>query len=359
MESPRHCRHGYASSKPIDLLILLAYRTKEIDAMPEQQATAGAHSQIIQVFGNGNVIGSQPYLSLRVPSLKPSCAVPGVHGGEASLLGPGAGATAFVGREAICASFVGWANSHDSARPVSVRVVHGGAGVGKTRFAMELCRELGPEWQAGFVDGIEARRFFRQTNLADWGWQKPVLVVFDYALTLLDVLPDWMRELCAIPESPHPLRIVLLERQAGEGQGGWLERAFPGGFGIQPICPHNLLNDEPLRLPGMADFTMQRGIMQDMLARLGSEIILPTDDTAFQDRLTRTDWAGAPLYLMMAAMVMHRQGGVGDVLHLGRADLAIPWPTMNWSGCAGPARTPVSGAVPWNFFCRTWPPWPP
>ena len=290
--------------------------------MPEQQATAGAHSRIIQVFGDGNVIGSQPYLSLRVPSLKPSCAVPGVHGGEASLLGPGAGATAFVGREEICASFVGWANSHDSARPVSVRVVHGGAGVGKTRFAMELCRELGPEWQAGFVDGIEARRFFRQTNLADWGWQKPVLVVFDYALTLLDVLPDWMRELCAIQESPHPLRIVLLERQAGEGQGGWLERAFPGGFGILPTCPRDLLDGEPRLLPGMADFAMQRGIMQDMLERLGSVIVLPTDDAAFRDRLTRTDWAGAPLYLMMAAMVMHRQGGMGDVLHLGRADLA-------------------------------------
>ena len=116
---------------------------------------------------------------------------------------------------------------------------------------MELCRELGPEWQAGFVDGIEARRFFRQTNLADWGWQKPVLVVFDYALTLLDVLPDWMRELCAIQESPHPLRIVLLERQAGEGQGGWLERAFPGGFGILPTCPRDLLDGEPRLLPGM------------------------------------------------------------------------------------------------------------
>ena len=289
--------------------------------MPEQQATAGTHSRIIQIFGDGNVVGSQPYLSLRVPSLLPR-SLSATSGNEAALLGPGAGVTAFVGREELLASFVKWANSHSPERPVSVRVVYGGAGVGKTRFAMELCRALGPGWRAGFVDGIEARRFLRQSNLADWGWQAPTLVVFDYALTLLDVLPDWMDELCAIRESAHPLRILLLERQAGEGQGGWLERAFPRRFGISGVCPADLLDGEPLRLPGMADCAIQRGIMQEMLTQLGSGLVLPPDDAVFCDRLARTDWAGAPLYLMMAAMVMHRQGSVGEVLHLGRADLA-------------------------------------
>ncbi len=289
--------------------------------MPEQQASAGAHSRIIQIFGNGNVVGNQPYLSLRVPSLLPR-PLSATSRNEAALLGPGAGVTTFVGREKILASFMDWANAHSPERPVSVRVVHGGAGVGKTRFAMELCRALDPGWRAGFVDGTEARRFSRQANLADWGWQAPTLVVFDYALTLLEVLPDWMGELCAIREHAQPLRILLLERQAGEGQGGWLERAFPGGFGIHPVCPRDLLDGEPLRLPGMADCAMQRVIMQDMLTRLGSGLVLPPDDDAFRDRLARTDWAGAPLYLMMAAMVMHRQGGMGEVLHLGRVDLA-------------------------------------
>jgi hypothetical protein len=288
--------------------------------MPEQHATAGAHSRIIQVFGNGNVVGNQPYLSLRVPSFAPSRAA--APGNEAALLGPGAGVTTFVGREKVLASFVDWADSHSPGRPVSARVVHGGAGVGKTRFAMELCRALGPDWRAGFVDGTEARRFLRQSNLADWGWQTPTLVVFDYALTLLDILPDWMGELCAVPEDAKPLRILLLERQAGQGQGGWLERAFPRRFGISGLCPADLLDGEPLRLPGMADCAMQRGIMQDMLTRLGSGLVLPAADNALRDRLARTDWAGAPLHLMMAAMVMHRQGGMGEALHLGRADLA-------------------------------------
>ena len=73
--------------------------------MAEQHAHAGAHSRIIQVYGNGNVVGNQPYLSLRTPSFLPR-AMSGTPGNEAALLVPGAGATAFVGREAIIASFV-------------------------------------------------------------------------------------------------------------------------------------------------------------------------------------------------------------------------------------------------------------
>jgi len=287
--------------------------------MPPQQAQAGDHAWIIQIQGDQNTVGPWPHLRILCPSLAPR-PVDTVRS-ETDWLRPGVEATTFVGREALLDAFIAWAQFHDPVRPVSVRVVHGGAGVGKTRFARELCRALGPDWQAGFVTGREARRFLSQTNLGDWGWQTPTLVVFDYAVSLVDVLPDWLSELCTVSTRPYPLRLLFLERQAAKGSG-WLEQAFPGGFGPTAACPRDLLDGEPIRLPGMTEPEVQRTVMQQMLDRLGSTVTLPPDDAAFRTQLAATDWAGAPLYLMMAAMVMHRQGSMAKVLHLGRVDLA-------------------------------------
>lgn len=116
----------------------------------QQQARAGDHARIIQIIGDHNVGGDSPHLF--ICPLPPVRSVPaGPAKDEASLLRPVKAATAFAGREQRLADFVVWANAHEAARPVSLRVVHGGAGVGKTRFAFELCRALGPDWQAGFA----------------------------------------------------------------------------------------------------------------------------------------------------------------------------------------------------------------
>lgn len=286
----------------------------------QQQAQAGDNARIIQIYGDNNYVGDSPHLFITpLPPARPAPTEPAKD--EASLLRPVVEATAFAGREQLLADFVAWANVHEAARPVSMRVVHGGAGVGKTRFALELCRALGPDWQAGFVPGREAQRALGTGNLGAWEWRKPTLVVFDYALSLVETLRVWLEELCAATPRTHPLRILLLERQA-DAQAGWLERLFQGGFGLSETMPRELLDGEPLRLPDLSSPAVRIGIMQNMLARLGSAVALPADDSDFQARLAATDWAGAPLYLMMAAMVMHQRGGVGEVLHLGRVDLA-------------------------------------
>ncbi|QAZ66795.1 tetratricopeptide repeat protein [Solidesulfovibrio carbinolicus] len=286
-----------------------------------QQAQAGDNARIIQIIGDNNYVGDSPHLFITpLPPAQPAPTEPAKD--EASLLRPVIEATAFVGREPLLADFGAWANAHEAQRPVSVRVVHGGAGVGKTRFARELCRALGPDWQAGFVTNAEARRTLGRGNLGAWQWRKPTLIVFDYALSLVDALRVWLEELCAATPRAHPLRILLLERQA-DAQSGWLERLLQSGFGLNEMMPRDLLDGEPLRLPDLSSPAVRIGIMQNMLARLGSAVVLPAEDTDFQTRLAATDWAGAPLYLMMAAMVMHQQGGVGEVLHLGRVDLAL------------------------------------
>jgi len=290
------------------------------DPSASQSATTGDQSRIIQVHGDNNIIGVSPSLKLIRP-LRERPSQASASADEAALLMPREEATEFVGRQGLLDEFITWATTTDPGRPVSVRVLTGGAGTGKTRFAMELCRALeqtqGASWQAGFVRDRETRRFLSQTNLSDWGWQAPTLAVFDYAMTLTDVLPAWMAELADVQDSPRPLRILLLERHA-DPEAGWLKQVFPGGYSLTG----RMLDGRPMCLPGLGDPDIQLGIMQAMLKRLGSTVTLPADTPAFRDHLATTDWAGAPLYLMMAAMVMHRQGGVGHVLSLRRTDLA-------------------------------------
>ena len=66
--------------------------------------------------------------------------------------------------------------------PISVQVMTGGAGHGKTRLALELIDEMTPRgWRAGFLTRGELRRFREQHNLSEWGWNTPVSAVVDYA----------------------------------------------------------------------------------------------------------------------------------------------------------------------------------
>ncbi|WP_129350403.1 hypothetical protein [Solidesulfovibrio carbinolicus] len=97
-----------------------------------------------------------------------------------------------------------------------------------------------------------------------------------------------MRELCTVTQSRHPLRILLLERQAEE-QRGWLYEAFPGDLGHGATGPRDLLDGPPKLLPGLCAPDMQRGIMQNMLDRLGSRVVLSADNADFQAKRAATD----------------------------------------------------------------------
>ncbi len=182
------------------------------DPSASQSATAGDYSRIIQILGDNAVIGFSPSLGLSPPR-RQRPAQTSASADEAVLLVYSEEATAFVGRHKLLDEFITWATTHDPAHPVSVRVLTGNAGAGKTRFAMELCRALGQiqsaAWQAGFVRDREARRFLSLTTLSGWGWKNPTLAIFDYALTLVDVLPAWMAELGDVSDSKRPNRPFL------------------------------------------------------------------------------------------------------------------------------------------------------
>src|SRR5258708_5586883 len=87
-----------------------------------------------------------------------------------------------------------------SDRDVSIRVLTGGAGGGKTGPALELVRgAAGKGWLAGFVESRELDRFSAQQNVAEGGWDEPVLIVVDYAASRADQLRDWIGELVDAP----------------------------------------------------------------------------------------------------------------------------------------------------------------
>jgi hypothetical protein len=132
----------------------------------------------------------------------------------------------FIGRDAEInklAEFLG-----HPKQPFRWMVLHGSAGVGKSRLALELCLALRNEWHAGFLphDGDEP----------DWGrWQPliPTLIVVDYAARdapgtakILRALsgrgaPDGTSRLLA------PVRVLLIERA---GAGDWLDKVVGSGL---------------------------------------------------------------------------------------------------------------------------------
>ena len=85
------------------------------------------------------------------------------------------------------------------------------------------------------------------------GWQKPTLIVVDYAGALLKPIWSWLHELADHPirKDGPPLRLLLLEREA-DLQTGWLRSlrdASSSASGVQ--CLFDPL--EPMRLAALGE----------------------------------------------------------------------------------------------------------
>jgi hypothetical protein len=157
-----------------------------------------------------------------------------------------------LGRDDVLANLQRWL---DASRRLSVYVMVGGAGRGKTRLAVELVRKAsGLGWFAGFVTDKELNRFRGQRNVVHWGWDKPTLVVIDYAASRADQLRDWLGELVDTRTTGRPrLRILLLERQALR-EIGWLAAVIGHGQDDASRAVRALLAPaEPVALPVLED----------------------------------------------------------------------------------------------------------
>ena len=136
---------------------------------------------------------------------------PGTHG-PAALLNAEFQVVKFHGveREAEVEGLIRWCRL-DS--PASVRIYKGGAGMGKTRLALELCKRLreskAEPWTVGFVDPTQFPMIGNPwTRNCDS--RQPTLVVVDYAGDKTKIIERLLEELQKCP-SPR-LRLLCLDR---------------------------------------------------------------------------------------------------------------------------------------------------
>src|SRR5260370_16008248 len=263
----------------------------------------GRHNIVVQAIGSGinvSVDSSVPHLRLTFFEALTKRAD---DGSDAALLSAfRTDVVPLLGRDHALEDLQSWI-ARD--RDVSIRVLTGGAGRGKTRLAMELVRKATQGgWLAGFVEQRGLDRFRGQHNVAEWAWDKPTLIVVDYAASRVDQLRDWIGELvdASIESGRPPLRMLLLERQAQRAIG-WLASVFEHGQNDRSRAAISMLDPpEPVELAAIDDISSRRQNFATLLARKRADLTAPARgaDAGF-DRLLRDEkWSGDPLFLMMA-----------------------------------------------------------
>ena len=299
--------------------------------MGQEAKIQGSSNLVVQVDGDGNTIvagrsgleltryrGVYRRIRTDVSTGKPN---------ELDVIRPFSRAIELIGRDVELASMRDWMHS---ARAISVRVLTGEAGVGKTRLALELIEEsIQKGWSAGFLRRDELIRFRSAQDLSAWNWNAPVLVVVDYAASCAGELHLWLKELASHwmleQESngcQRPLRLLLLERHVAFRGDLWTT-IF--GQGDDAAALEQLAEPaEPLALQPIDDLRHRRAILSLTLDKLLSGLTLPPEgvDRDFDRRLATLTRGGAPLFLMMAAATAAR-GGFANALAMSANELAF------------------------------------
>ena len=298
--------------------------------MAEQSAsTSGDNAFIIQIQGDGNAVytGNKPCLSLTLFDNIKSTRSNDKEKQDFHLLRPYAeNAIDLIGREDPFKFFDDWLGTETA---VSVHGMVGGAGRGKTRLALELCRHANKNgWKAGFLKTEALNSFRRHHATGSWAWDEDILIIVDYAALNAPALRKWFEELSDNPQANSTgkkLRFLLLERQFNAAVGWWAT-LFKDGDATDEAVLNFAAQDHPVALPRVDAVTHGRAIITETVKALGSDLKIPAigDDTDF-DRLLEAQaasgWGGEPLFLMMATFLA-AQSGIHMAFALSRTDLA-------------------------------------
>ena len=147
-------------------------------------------------------------LAGKVLLLNSSVIPPGREVEPSRLLVPTSGVFPFVDRGGLLEKLVAWC---DDPAPFGVQVVGGVGGSGKSRLAVELCRNLierGPYWRAGFL-GLDSLAAAIPALCTTPGGR---LIVIDYAETRTRDVAEALTSLVASAISLEPVRVLLLVR---------------------------------------------------------------------------------------------------------------------------------------------------
>jgi tetratricopeptide (TPR) repeat protein len=176
--------------------------------------TALAEPSLLALFAEGNAstrleAADLPY-ALQAPYRGPASSPAEEHPGRSRirLLQPEFGIVPFAGREAELSNLAQWCAHEDR---VSAQLLTGPGGQGKTRLALELCRQ---QEAAGWVCGVladHAEIVDLDTLLAA---SAPLLVVVDWADAKTGQVVTFIQR--AVSSAAGPVRLLLTARRAGE-----------------------------------------------------------------------------------------------------------------------------------------------
>ena len=257
--------------------------------------------------------GLQLHRTWRLRPARPAQTADG-KGSDLWMLQAKYAAVPLVGRDADLQSLLEWVVQVEDRRfSVSVRLLIGAAGSGKTRLAHELLQQMfeqhAEHWQAGMVEPASLRKLLRENHLSRFQWHRPTLLVIDYALPLANELRQWLKELTlkAMDRSLPALRILLLERDANTDEG-WFSRLLQTEHSSGGEVASALFDPpEPVRLQMLEHNQLRRKMLDKTLelAFEGSAITLRSPEQgrseSFDQRLADPQWSN-PLTLMMAAL---------------------------------------------------------
>jgi tetratricopeptide (TPR) repeat protein len=279
-------------------------------------------SQSVVVTGDGNTVtltfgDSGVVLPLRRKQFRPPDRrrrpAPGEPPRELDLLVPEAGKLPLIGRKDILAELQEWI---DDEVDISVHALIGRAGSGKTRLALELCAKLDSDWNAkggwltGFISPRELSSVLETLATHHFRWERPTLLVIDYAAQGHEALARWLDRLAG-QKLDTKLRILLLDREAPAGFGWWHELTVSG-----PPARRDLFYAlRPQRLPDLSDLEERRELMAAALQAARalrpapssrSEIPAKGEDPDFDRRLAEPQFGNPSALVIAGVMALDR-----------------------------------------------------
>ncbi len=291
----------------------------------QSAAPTGDNNIIVQAAGdNINIqIGHRAWLEL-IPVSRRLQSNPRL---DIDILDPTFQAVPLVGRESDLATLSTWLTSEPK---IAIAALFGAGGSGKTRLALELLQNHLPSgWQGGILTAGEGKRFVHKENLSTWSWQKPTLIVADYAALFAETLATWFRELADHAPPAHPLRILLLERHA-DPETGWFASLTDTSRQGRRTRRDLFHPPDPIRIAPLKEFDQRRSVLKSGMAAAAAlkpggpvgvpDLPAPGTDPLFDHRLADPQW-NAPLLLLMAAVIA-ASSGLPQALSFSRPDLA-------------------------------------
>jgi tetratricopeptide (TPR) repeat protein len=293
-------------------------------------------SQSVVVTGDGNTVtltfgDSGIVLPLRRRQFRPPDRrrrpEPGDPPRELDLLVPEAGRLPLIGRKDLLTELQTWI---DDDVDISVQAVIGRAGAGKTRLALEFCLKIDSDpnakggWLAGFLSPSDLTPVVDKLTTRDFVWQRPTLLVIDYAAQCHEALGRWLDRLVG-RQLDTKLRILLLDREAPE-EFGWWRELTDSGLNTARERRDLFYAPRPSQLPDLSDLEERRALMKSALqgaralrsiASDRPQIPEAEEDPDFDRALAQPQF-GNPLALVMAGVIAldHGAGAALALRHL-------------------------------------------